>query len=63
VSRKRVIGELSGRAAPAERLAGTLAANVAALERGARLFRVHDVREHRDALAVATAIVRATKST
>jgi len=57
-SRKRVVGRLSGVAQPQERLAGTLGAHVVALTRGARLFRVHDVREHREALAVAWAIIR-----
>ena len=52
-SRKRVIGEVTGEDDPAGRLAGTLGAHVAALARGARLFRVHDVRAHRQALDVA----------
>jgi len=56
VSRKRFIGELSGVSVPAERVAGTVGANVVALERGARLFRVHDVRPTREALDVAWAI-------
>jgi dihydropteroate synthase len=37
------------------RLAGTIATNVLALERGASVFRVHDVAPVRDALAVAAA--------
>lgn len=57
-SRKSFIGSIAG--APAsERLGGTLAACVAALERGARLFRVHDVGPARQALDVADAIRRA----
>lgn len=52
-SRKRFIGELSGVSDPASRVAGTIAANVMALTRGARLFRVHDVKANREALAVA----------
>lgn len=55
-SRKRFIGELAGVSAPAERVAGTVAANVMALERGARLFRVHDVKANREALDVAHAV-------
>ena len=55
-SRKRFIGEITGVKDPAARLAGTVAAHVAALDRGARLFRVHDVRAHREALDVAWAI-------
>ena len=54
VSRKSFIGRITGRDV-AERAAGTAAANVLAYERGARVFRVHDVAVTRDALAVATA--------
>jgi len=57
VSRKRFVGELSGVAEPAARLHGTVGANVAALARGARLFRVHDARAHREALDVAWAVL------
>jgi dihydropteroate synthase len=42
-----------------DRLEGTLAACLAAFERGARLFRVHDVGPARRALDVAEAIRRA----
>lgn len=55
-SRKRTIGELSRVTEPRDRLAGTIGAHVVALTRGARLFRVHDVAPHREALAVAWAI-------
>jgi dihydropteroate synthase len=55
-SRKSFLGRLTGRA-EGDRLAGTIATNVMALERGARVFRVHDVREVVDALAVAGATV------
>jgi dihydropteroate synthase len=41
--------------ADAQRLAGTIASNVLALERGASVFRVHDVAPLREALAVAAA--------
>lgn len=58
-SRKRFIGELSGGLPPEERLEGTLAACVAALIGGARIFRVHDVRASRRALDVAEAVRRA----
>jgi dihydropteroate synthase len=57
-SRKRFIGEITGVATPSERAAGTAGANVVALERGARLFRVHDVKASRDALDVAWAVMR-----
>jgi dihydropteroate synthase len=59
VSRKRFIGEITGVTTASERVMGTVGANVAALGRGARLFRVHDVRASRQALAVAWAIERA----
>lgn len=55
-SRKRFIGELSGGLPAEERLPGTIAACVYALAHGARLFRVHDVREVRRALDVAAAL-------
>lgn len=56
-SRKRFIGELSGGLPVAERLPGTLGAIVAALARGASIFRVHDVAEARRALDVAHAVL------
>jgi dihydropteroate synthase len=59
VSRKRFVGEVSQVAEPAARVHGTTGANVAALERGARLFRVHDVAAARQALDVAWAIMQA----
>lgn len=58
-SRKRFIGEITGVKDPARRVHGSIGANVAALARGARLFRVHDVRPMREALDVAWAIERA----
>lgn len=52
VSRKRMIGELTGRTSPFERDEGSLAAHVMALERGARILRVHAVRPTVDAVRV-----------
>jgi dihydropteroate synthase len=60
-SRKSFLGRLTGREDPGERLAGTIASNVLALERGASIFRVHDVAPVRDALAVAAAALRAVR--
>jgi dihydropteroate synthase len=61
-SRKSFLGRLAADAAGlqqpvevSERLPGTIATNVLALERGASVFRVHDVAPVRDALAVAAA--------
>jgi dihydropteroate synthase len=56
VSRKRFLGALTGRDAR-DRTAGGVAANVLAFERGAHMFRVHDVAPTRDALTVAAATV------
>ena len=58
-SRKSFLGKLAGGRDEAERLPGTIATNVLALERGASVFRVHDVAQNADALAVAAATVRA----
>ena len=55
-SRKRFLGALTGRP-EVDRAAGTVAVNVLAFERGAHMFRVHDVAPTRDALAVASATV------
>lgn len=55
-SRKRFVGEVAGGLPPDQRLEGTIASCVVALLRGARLFRVHDVRPVRHALAVAEAV-------
>lgn len=52
LSRKRMIGEITGRDLPAERAAGSVAAALAAVERGALILRVHDVRDTVDALKV-----------
>jgi dihydropteroate synthase len=57
-SRKSFLGRLTGREDPHDRVAATLATTVLALERGAAVFRVHDVAPTRDALAVATATLR-----
>jgi len=54
-SRKSFLGHLAGAAESSQRLAGTLATNVLALERGASVFRVHDVAPAREALTVAAA--------
>jgi len=61
-SRKSFLGAIAARFAGAseppdaqDRLAGTITTNVLALERGARVFRVHDVAPVANALAVAAA--------
>ena len=52
LSRKAMIGALTGRKAPAERAAGSAAAALIAVQRGACMVRVHDVAATVDALAV-----------
>jgi dihydropteroate synthase len=56
-SRKSFLGRITGRPVD-DRLAATIATNVLAYERGARVFRVHDVAPVRDALVIADATVR-----
>jgi dihydropteroate synthase len=58
-SRKSFIGRITGVGEARERVPGTVATTVLAYERGATLFRVHDVRANREALAVARAILTA----
>jgi dihydropteroate synthase len=57
VSRKSFLGRITGRDVD-DRVAATVAVNVLAFERGAQVFRVHDVGPTRDALRVAAATVR-----
>ena len=52
VSRKRMIGELTGEADVAERVHGSVAAALASVARGAQIVRVHDVKATADALKV-----------
>lgn len=56
LSRKRTIGDLTGRERPAERVAGSVAAHLIAVQRGARIVRVHDVAPTVDALKVWAAV-------
>jgi dihydropteroate synthase len=57
ISRKRVLGRLLGDPdATTGTAAASVGAAVAAFERGASIFRVHDVREHVEALAAASAV-------
>ncbi|QNK01038.1 dihydropteroate synthase [Dyella telluris] len=52
MSRKSMIGAITGRKEPLERAAGSVAAAVIAVQRGARMVRVHNVAATVDALAV-----------
>ncbi len=55
-SRKTFLGRLTDRPEPADRLAGSLACALRALEAGVHAIRVHDVRETREILDVFTQI-------
>ena len=57
ISRKSTLGRLlGGSEAPIATTAASVAAAVLAFERGASILRVHDVREHVEALTVAAAL-------
>jgi len=58
LSRKSTIGRITGRAAD-ERLAGSLAMALLALQGGAKILRVHDVKETKDVVAVWEAVQQA----
>jgi dihydropteroate synthase len=58
ISRKRMIGALLNDAPVDDRLSGSLAAAVLAVERGARIVRCHDVRQTVDALSVVHALMQ-----
>ena len=55
-SRKGFLGKITGSDDPKARVFGTVATSVVSYERGATLFRVHDVRANRDALEVTAAV-------
>jgi len=59
-SRKRFIGEITGVTEPRDRLAGSIAAALVAVEHGVAIVRVHDVAETVQALAIARAVRGAT---
>ena len=56
-SRKRFVGEVTGRDVPEDRDPGTAATSVILRLQGAAVFRVHDVAMNADALAVADAMI------
>ncbi|MDN4015442.1 dihydropteroate synthase [Zwartia panacis] len=60
VSRKSMIGAVTGQSVD-HRLSGSISAALAGVVRGARVLRVHDVRETRDALSVWHAVEDAKK--
>jgi dihydropteroate synthase len=58
VSRKSFIGRLSRQEPPKQRVAGSLVAGIAGLERGIQVLRVHDVAETSQAIAIWQALAR-----
>ena len=58
-SRKRFIGQITGRDNPADRVFGTAATTAIAIAKGASIIRVHDVAETVDVVKVANAVCRA----
>jgi len=56
LSRKKTIGDLTGRSDPHDRIHGSVAAHLIAAQRGAMLLRVHDVAATVDALKVWNAV-------
>jgi len=60
-SRKRFVGELTGRDDPTDRMGGTIAACLSAWRAGASIFRVHEVGQLFEALKVAAAIDQAAR--
>jgi dihydropteroate synthase len=61
LSRKAMIGTLTGRGKHAERAVGSAAAALLAVQKGAAIVRVHDVAATRDALAVWEAVASGMK--
>jgi dihydropteroate synthase len=58
LSRKSMLGAVTGQSNGVARVPASVAAAVLAVERGARIVRVHDVAATRDALAVLSAMNR-----
>lgn len=56
MSRKSMIGTLTGQPQPGDRVSGSVAAAMIAVQRGAMMVRVHDVAATRSALAVWAAV-------
>lgn len=56
VSRKRVIGEMTGKVNPKDRVSGSVAAAAVAVIKGASVLRVHDVAQTLDAVNVSNVL-------
>lgn len=62
MSRKSMLGQITGRRKPAERVAASVAAHLLAAQKGAAVLRVHDVGDTVDAIEVFDAVRRAEES-
>jgi dihydropteroate synthase len=62
MSRKSMLGKLTGRERPADRVAASVASHLIAAQKGAAVVRVHDVAETVDALKVLQAVGSAVKT-
>src|SRR3546814_3240690 len=56
LSRKKTLGEITGREAAQDRVSASVATHLSAAQRGARILRVHDVAQTVDALKVWNAV-------
>lgn len=56
LSRKSMIGLITGRNEPSDRVAGTIALNMSVLLKGAAMIRVHDVSQAKDTVAIYNAL-------
>jgi dihydropteroate synthase len=62
-SRKSFIGAVTGVERPVDRVSGSVAVSVLHWMQGVRLFRVHDIAAHREALAVADSVTQPAQTT
>ena len=60
LSRKSMIGAITGRSEPVDRIAGSIAAAVITADKGAKIIRTHDVKPTLDAILVWAAVPKAT---
>lgn len=57
-SRKGFIGNITNKSNPKDRVFGTIATSVIGVQKGIQIVRVHDVKEHKDALLITDSIIR-----
>lgn len=57
-SRKGFIGNITNKTNPKDRVLGTIATSVIGVQKGIQIVRVHDIKEHKDALLITDSIIR-----